>query len=271
MTTIDEIFADDRSNPPAERSLPWEETHGTVTVVVEPKPHWASDMRAFRRTEQTYCYYADWTENGRRARFYGHIDTSGDGRDDEGTDHAHARDRGRTLGLRGRVLRGRDGFGRAKRERRPVLSFSALRRTSSMSTQVATSHFATLVPDHRRGKFLPTLFGHRLFIVAEAAVYTIMERLSPDDYRGGFWNFYEHHDQPLFLAPTSRPRYRIESGLTEFRGEVSAEAAGIIATMFTLSHLTFQYEFDLLVESFHRLRDNLDGHPEASEIFQAID
>lgn len=54
MTTIDEIFADDRSNPPAERSLPWEETHGTVTVVVEPKPHWASDMRAFRRTEQTY-------------------------------------------------------------------------------------------------------------------------------------------------------------------------------------------------------------------------
>ncbi|WP_369293177.1 antirestriction protein [Klebsiella variicola] len=41
--------------------------------------------------------------------------------------------------------------------------------------------------------------------------------------------------------------------------------------MFTLSHLTFQYESDLLVESFHRLRDNLDGHPEASEIFQAID
>ncbi|WP_412065908.1 antirestriction protein [Rhizobium sp. SYY.PMSO] len=140
-----------------------------------------------------------------------------------------------------------------------------------MTTQVATSHFATLVPDHRREKFLPTLFGHRLFIIAEAAVYTIMERLSPYDYRGGFWNFYERDGQPLFLAPTSRPRYRIESDLTEFRGEVSAEAAGIIATMFTLSHLSFQFEAGLLVEGFHRLRDNLDGHSEASEIFQAID
>ncbi len=75
---IDEIFRDDRSKPPTERSLPWEETRDGVTVVVEPKPHWAADLRAFRLNAREYCYYADWSAQGGRARFYGHIDTSGD-------------------------------------------------------------------------------------------------------------------------------------------------------------------------------------------------
>ena len=36
MMTVDEIFADDRRNPPSERSLPWEETRNGVTVIGEP-------------------------------------------------------------------------------------------------------------------------------------------------------------------------------------------------------------------------------------------
>ena len=51
---------------------------GGVTVFVEPKPHWAEDMRAFRLDAREYCRYADWTTHGARTRFYGHIDTSGD-------------------------------------------------------------------------------------------------------------------------------------------------------------------------------------------------
>ncbi|WP_336741420.1 hypothetical protein [Aureimonas altamirensis] len=75
--TVDEILADDRRNPASERSLPWEETRGGITVVVEPKPHWAEDMRAFRLDAREYCRYADWAACGAQARFYGHIDTSG--------------------------------------------------------------------------------------------------------------------------------------------------------------------------------------------------
>ncbi|SMH27935.1 hypothetical protein SAMN02982922_0680 [Mesorhizobium australicum] len=37
MMTVNEIFAEDRRNPPAERSLRWEETRGGITIVVEPK------------------------------------------------------------------------------------------------------------------------------------------------------------------------------------------------------------------------------------------
>lgn len=78
MMTVDEIFADDCRHPPPERSLPWEETRGGITVVVEPRQHWATDMRAFRRDAHEYCSYADWTANGQGARFYSHIDTCGD-------------------------------------------------------------------------------------------------------------------------------------------------------------------------------------------------
>lgn len=75
---IDQIFREDSANPPSERTLPWEKIRGGITVVVEPKPHWANDMRAFRLEKREYCRYTDWAANGGHARFYGHIDTSGD-------------------------------------------------------------------------------------------------------------------------------------------------------------------------------------------------
>ena len=76
--TVDAIFAEDRRKPPAERSLPWEEIRGGVTVIVEPKPHWASDMAAFRLTDRSWCYYADWCAHGPSARFFDHPATRGD-------------------------------------------------------------------------------------------------------------------------------------------------------------------------------------------------
>lgn len=75
--TIEAIFAADREQPPATRSLPWLESKAGVTVVVEPKPHWANDLRAFQRDAQEYCYYRDWLVHGPRARFFAHVDTSG--------------------------------------------------------------------------------------------------------------------------------------------------------------------------------------------------
>ena len=83
-----------------------------------------------------------------------------------------------------------------------------------MTMPTTDHHTASIVPEDDRERFLPSLFGLRLLIVAENAVYTFMERLSPSDYGGGFWNFYEYAGQPLFMAPTSRPRFRIENQIT---------------------------------------------------------
>ncbi|CAK7260926.1 MULTISPECIES: antirestriction protein [unclassified Shinella] len=130
---------------------------------------------------------------------------------------------------------------------------------------------AVIVADNARQNFLPTLFGRSHLIVAETAVYAWMERLSPLDYRGGSWDFFEHQGKPLFLAPKSKTRFRITGDVTCFQGEVSAEAAGIIATMFAFSHLSFKFETERLVEGYERLYAYSADHLEASEIFQAID
>ena len=140
-----------------------------------------------------------------------------------------------------------------------------------MTIELAGLRPITLVPEGHREKFLPSLFGLPLLIVAENTVYTFMNRLSPRDYGGGFWNFYECDGKPMFLAPALDRRLRIESAITEYRGEVSAETAGIIATLFTFSHLSFKFESDRIAEGYHRLLDWCDGHPEASAIFAAID
>ena len=49
-----------------------------ITAVVDPTPHWAEDLRAFRLETREYCRYADWLLHGARARFFGHADLSGD-------------------------------------------------------------------------------------------------------------------------------------------------------------------------------------------------
>lgn len=76
--TLDEVFAEDSTNPPLQRSLPWIESANGITVVIEQKPHWAEELRAFRRDCKEYCRYADWLADGGLARFFGHIDTCGE-------------------------------------------------------------------------------------------------------------------------------------------------------------------------------------------------
>lgn len=78
MIDIDTIFAQDRAQLPQERSLPWEEHRDDLIVVVEPKPHWASDMLVFKLMSREYCTYRDWAENGSSARFFQHVETTGD-------------------------------------------------------------------------------------------------------------------------------------------------------------------------------------------------
>ena len=139
-------------------------------------------------------------------------------------------------------------------------------------TQAATAlKPATLVPEARRVEFLPALFSPALMLIGERAIYQFMSWLAPDDYTGGLWHFHERGGQPLFLSPDSDKRLRIAYETNGYMGEVSAEAAGIIATLFALSHLSFRHEADQLSEAYMRLYEFTGDHPEAGEIFKAID
>ena len=129
---------------------------------------------------------------------------------------------------------------------------------------------ATIVPETERMDFLPRLFGKRHFFMGEMQLYDFMGRLS-SDYRGGFWAFYDLAGEPLFLAPTSGARFRICWNGNGYEGEVSAEAAGIIATLFTLSNLSIARQDDGLAHAYFRLLDYASRHPEAAEILSAVD
>ena len=52
---------------------------------------------------------------------------------------------------------------------------------------------------------------------------------------------------------------------------MSADAAGITACLFALSHLSFQIQHESIAGHFHQLRDFALEHAEGSVILAAID
>lgn len=133
---------------------------------------------------------------------------------------------------------------------------------------------ATKVEDDRdRMGFLERLFG-RYFIQGEAEVFGWMGQLA-ESYTGGFWNFYSLSNGGHFMAPRTVGRVRIAAP-THFEGEVSDEAAGIIACMYALSHLAFKVsqrggDTDALAEQYIALRAFAADHAEKELILAAVD
>ena len=56
-----------------------------------------------------------------------------------------------------------------------------------------------------------------------------------------------------------------------FSGSMSADAAGIVATLFALCDLAAQVRDDAVIDLFHGLRDFAEEHAEMALIFAAID
>ena len=69
----------------------------------------------------------------------------------------------------------------------------------------------------------------------------------------------------------ARPNFSICVDGNGFEGSMSADAAGIAACLFALSHLSFQIPDESIARHFHLLRDFALEHAEASAILAAID
>ena len=131
------------------------------------------------------------------------------------------------------------------------------------------SIIAERIPEgDRRMDVLPRHFG-RLMLQVEDAVYTFMRYLATE-YRGGYWHFYELSNGGFYMAPDMEPVHvHVESN--GYEGQMSADAAGITACLFALSHLSNQLHNDLLVRHFYLLRNFALEHAEARQILAAID
>jgi len=134
----------------------------------------------------------------------------------------------------------------------------------------SNTSLATVVPEDRRMDFLPELLSRTWLLRGENAIYDFMTQLCAD-YSGGLWVFMERDGQPLYMAPDTDKRFQISWWGNGYSGDVSADAAGIIACLFTFSHLSMRFGSEHLALAFERLHDYVAEHPEASAIYGAID
>ena len=133
---------------------------------------------------------------------------------------------------------------------------------------------AALVDDQHRLSFLPTYFGARGMLHGEATVYGWMHALC-DTYNGGYWHYYTLDNGGFYMALDSDQCLTLAVDGNGFQGEMSADAAGIVVTLFALCQLASEAADtdlgDALADRYHALRDFAAAHVERLVIFRAID
>lgn len=141
-------------------------------------------------------------------------------------------------------------------------SFSAVPQSGSI--------VATELPEWKRLAFLPRFFGPRHMLRGEALVFGWMQRLAPA-YRGGFWRFYELGNGGFYLAPAVKGPLALTVEGNGFDGELSADAAGIVASLFAIAELATATGLERLAEHYQHLLEFASHHPESALIHRAID
>lgn len=91
------------------------------------------------------------------------------------------------------------------------------------------------------------------------------------DYRGGYWEFFTLSNGGFYMAPAAERAFVLTCEGNGVRGEVSADAAGIVATLMTLNCLAWTTQDPYFTDSFYWLRDFALEHAEAGAILRAID
>jgi hypothetical protein len=147
-------------------------------------------------------------------------------------------------------------------------------QANSNSNPVANAITAIVVTESRRLDFLPSYFGLRLMIKGESAIYSTLENLTTN-YRGGFWDYYSLSNGGFYMAPRSEEPIHFNVEGNGFSGTLSADAAGIVACLFTLNSMAFSLqnapEYKSLAQHYWHLREFAESHSEASLILAAID
>ncbi|RTL38189.1 MAG: antirestriction protein [Burkholderiales bacterium] len=128
---------------------------------------------------------------------------------------------------------------------------------------------ACLVPEDRRMQFLPSKFGLVGMLRVEMSIYAWMQRLCPA-YNGGHWNFIELSNDGGYMVPTGADTFDMSVDGNGFEGQVSADTAGLIATVFALNALIWQ-GLDKLNDKYEQLLEYIGHHPDRAVILRAID
>ena len=140
--------------------------------------------------------------------------------------------------------------------------------TEEGTSDTGSPVLAMLVAQAERLDFLPRHFGRQMMTFETAGYAQI--RFLASEYSGGYWTFHDLSNGGCFMAPRG-PSLRIVAP-NGFDETMDAESAGIVATLYALSALSFKYPaFEVFATRFHQLRGFALEHAKAGAILEAID
>lgn len=132
---------------------------------------------------------------------------------------------------------------------------------------------ATEVPESRRLGFMPEAFTPRMMMRAEGLVFHQASLLA-QSYSGAYWDFFTLSNGGFYLAPRSDRRFEVQVEGNGFESDVSADAFGIIVTLFVYGALVWVDDEALrekYSDHYHQLRAFAVEHDEGGAILRAID
>ena len=141
-----------------------------------------------------------------------------------------------------------------------------------MMTQTSLSLVTReLVPEDQRLAVTERLFGIHFPLHMEPVIYGITDRMAAD-YKGGYWDFYTLSNGGFYMSPTGDEVFHVTCD-NMFEGDLSADALGIVATLYAYSHLSFSNGRFARVSAchYHRLREYMFEHSEIKQILGATD
>jgi hypothetical protein len=131
--------------------------------------------------------------------------------------------------------------------------------------------FATVtkIKNEDLGNVLASLFPED-FLNVEFDHYQVLDSLT-NEYRGGLWTGYTNPEHTIFFMVPPGESYTLDVQGNYYHGTMSAEAAGIVTSLMVLNRLVWRTRDPAHNDLFYNLRTWAMDHPEASEIFRAID
>ncbi|WP_347251921.1 antirestriction protein [Legionella sp.] len=126
------------------------------------------------------------------------------------------------------------------------------------------------VSNKLRLDFLTKHFGFPLLSKVDHTVDSWMRALC-EHYQSGPWYVHELSNDGFYLVPACEDQFLISIPTNGFLERVSADAAGIIATLFALNYLCSKSPSYIFYDNYYLLLDFAYEHKEAENIFAAID
>ncbi len=134
---------------------------------------------------------------------------------------------------------------------------------------IADSIEAVQVPENKRMGILPKYLGMRYMMLGESLIYDCMGALC-EAYDGGLWQMVELSNDAFYMRQAS-PDAVWMTGPNGTTKRVSADAAGLVATLYAINSLAWRSMEPKISELYHRVLQYAGVHAEAAAIKALID